>query len=213
MNTERLECKNIWHDLSRTLASELISRSVYPWDVIPHIKEFILSVGQTLPADGYDEVSDGIWIAKNAVISRLAEICAPCIIGAGTELRVGAYLRGGTLIGEGCVIGNSTELKNCILFDEVRVPHFNYVGDSVLGFHSHLGAGAVISNVRGDRSAVTVKVGEEKLPTGLSKFGAALGDFAEIGCGCVLNPGTIVPSGAVVHPLTSVSGLLSLKRK
>lgn len=213
MNETALECRNIWEDLSHTQAAGLISSSVYPWDVIPKIKDFIISLGKTLPTDRYDEVSCGIWIEKSAVIPRSAEIASPCIIGAGTELRAGAFLRGGTLVGSNCVVGNSTELKNCILFDDVRVPHFNYVGDSILGFQAHLGAGAVISNVRGDRAAVTVKVGEEKLPTGLMKFGAAIGDRAEIGCGCVLNPGTVIPAGTVVHPLTSVSGLLSLKRK
>ena len=169
-------------------------------------KALILALGATLPTETYEEVSAGVWIAKSAVIATTASISAPAIIGEDTELRQGAFIRGSVLIGQGCVVGNSVELKNCILFDGVQVPHYNYVGDSILGYRSHMGAGAITSNVKSDKSPISVRVGSDALPTGRKKFGALLGDYVEVGCNSVLNPGTVIGSHSNVYPLSSVRG-------
>ena len=189
-----------------SLAYSWLCGFVYPWESLPHVSDFILKLGQDLPTDSYCRIGEHVWIAKNAKISSSAEIKGPCIICDGAELRQGAFLRGGILIGSGAVVGNSTELKNCILFDGVQVPHYNYVGDSILGYRAHMGAGAITSNVKGDRSPVTVRSGEKKIDTQLSKFGAMLGDYAEIGCNSVLNPGTVIGRHSNVYPLSMVRG-------
>lgn len=178
----------------------------YPWEALAGLKKAILDIGKTLDTSEYDTRGDGIWVSRQAKVADTAAIHGPCIIEAGAEVRHGAFIRGGVLVGRGAVVGNSCELKNCILFDEVQVPHFNYVGDSILGTRAHLGAGAITSNVKGDRSAVVIRAGDVILPTGLRKLGAMLGDGAEVGCNAVLNPGTIVGAGARVYPLVSVRG-------
>ena len=189
-----------------SLAEKQIFECEYPWQVLPRIKEIILEIGRTLPADRYDNPSEGVWIAKSAKVSPSASISGPCIIGGDTEIRQCAFIRGSALIGDGCVIGNSTELKNCIIFDCCQVPHFNYVGDSILGYKSHMGAGSITSNVKSDKTLVCVRAGEERIETGLKKFGAMLGDFVEVGCNSVLNPGTVIGSHSNVYPLSSVRG-------
>lgn len=189
-----------------SLAEKQIFECEYPWQVLPRIKEIILEIGKTLPADRYDSPCEGVWIAKSAKISPNASISGPCIIGEDTEVRQCAFIRGAALVGDGCVIGNSTELKNCIISDGCQVPHFNYVGDSILGYKSHMGAGSVTSNVKSDKTLVSVRVGDEKIETGLKKFGAMLGDFVEVGCNSVLNPGTVIGPHSNVYPLSSVRG-------
>lgn len=193
-------------DLSHTLAAPLLHECDEPWLALPRLKEFILSLGEMLDTEIYRQLSAGIWAAKNAVIAPTAVITAPAIIGEDTEVRHCAYLRGATLIGNNCVVGNSCELKNCILFDYVQVPHFNYVGDSILGHRSHMGAGAVTSNVKSDRTSVALRQGNGKIETGMKKLGALVGDYVEIGCNSVLNPGTVVGRRSRVYPLTSVRG-------
>ena len=195
------------YDMSHTLAGAYLSGFEYPWQALKGIKELILALGPTLGED-YTEVSPTVWVHKTAAVAPTAFLGAPCIIGAGTEVRHCAFIRGCALVGEGCVVGNSVELKNAILFDNVQVPHFNYVGDSILGYKSHMGAGSVTSNVKSDKTLVVVKNGEEQVPTGLKKFGAMLGDHAEIGCGSVLNPGTVVGKNARVYPLSMVRGFV-----
>lgn len=194
-------------DLTHTLASPLFEGKRYPYEVLGEIGDYIRTLGPALPEDEYDEVSEGVWIAKDAVIYPNNYIAAPCVIGHRTEVRPGAFLRGNTLVGDDCVVGNSTELKNAILFDNVQVPHYNYVGDSVLGFGAHMGAGSITSNVKADKSDVIIKDGEgHTLGTGRMKVGAVLGDWAEIGCGAVLNPGTVIGRHTNVYPLSSVRG-------
>lgn len=192
-------------DLSHTLAGGYLSSFEYPWQALGGLKEFILKLGTTLPSE-YREVSPGIWVHTDAKIAPTAYIGAPAIIGSGTEVRHCAFIRGSALVGEGCVVGNSAELKNVILFDGVQVPHYNYVGDSILGYRAHMGAGSITSNVKADRTPVRVKCGDSGVETGLKKFGAILGDFAEIGCNCVLNPGTVIGRNTSVYPLTSARG-------
>ena len=194
------------YDLSHTLASELLRDCEYPWLALPRIKGFILSLGATLPQDRYEHPAEDIWIAKSARIAPSATLCGPLIVGEDTEIRTGAYIRGSVLIGCGCVVGNSCELKNAILFDNVQVPHFNYIGDSILGYRSHTGAGAVTSNVKSDKTLVTVRTEDGRMETGFKKFGAMLGDFVEVGCNSVLNPGTIVGRNTNIYPLSSVRG-------
>ena len=191
-------------DLSHTLAAPLFESCDEPWGALPKLKEFILSLCETLDTEVYHQLSPNVWVAKTATIAPTAVITAPAIIGENTEIRHCAYLRGATLIGNDCVVGNSCELKNCILFDAVQVPHFNYVGDSILGYRSHMGAGAVTSNVKSDKTPVTVATAEEKVATGLKKMGAILGDFVEVGCNTVLNPGTVIGKHTNVYPLSSV---------
>ena len=194
------------YDLSKTLAADLLSRFEYPWEALKEIKDYVLSLGSTLSPEEYDNPSVGVWIAKSATVAPSATVNGPCIIGKNTEVRTGAYIRGSVIVGEGCVVGNSCELKNSILFDCVQVPHFNYVGDSILGYRSHTGAGAITSNVKSDKSLVTVETDEGKLPTGLKKFGAMIGDFVEVGCNSVLNPGTVIGRNSNIYPLSSVRG-------
>lgn len=197
------------YDTSHSLAKPLLDGCEYPWEALPKIKEFIIDLGKTLSADEYDNPEENVWIAKSAVVAKSATVCGPCIIGKNTELRTGAFIRGAVIVGDGCVVGNSCELKNAILFDCVQVPHFNYVGDSILGFRSHTGAGAITSNVKSDKSLVCVK-GENgvSITTGLKKFGAMIGDCVEVGCNSVLNPGTVIGKNTNVYPLSSVRGSL-----
>lgn len=199
-------------DTSHTLAAPLFEGCEFPWEVLPKIKEFIKELGATLSPDEYDSPEEGVYIAKSAKVAPSAFIAPPCIIGPDAEIRHCAFIRGSAIIGAGAVIGNSTELKNCIIFDGAQVPHYNYVGDSVLGYKAHMGAGAVTSNVKADKTNVTVKVGGERLETGLRKFGAILGDFAEIGCGVVLNPGSVIGRCTNVYPQCVIRGYVPENR-
>ena len=192
-------------DLSHTRAGEMLASVAYPWEALQRIRETVLEIGEGLDPERYDHPEREVWIAKSATVYPTATILGPCVIGEETEVRPGAFLRGSILVGDGAVVGNSTELKNCILFDGVQVPHYNYVGDSILGYMAHMGAGAVTSNVKGDKKNVVVH-GETDYETGCKKFGAMLGDYAEIGCGSVLNPGTIIGRDTQVYPLSSVRG-------
>ncbi len=203
---EQLTVSALWSELDHTLAAPLLRSATYPWEILKRIKDFILELGATLPADEYDQVSEGVWVAKDATVAPTAYLGAPCIIGHGTEVRHCAYIRGSALVGDGCVVGNSVELKNCILFDGVQTPHYNYVGDSVLGYRSHMGAGSITSNVKSDKTNVTVSVGGDKVETGCRKMGAMLGDFVEVGCNSVLNPGTVIGAHSNVYPTSSVRG-------
>lgn len=198
-------------DLSQTQAESLLMRFQYPWEALPHIKEFILALGPNLPKDEYEEIKENVWVAKSAVVYPSAYLNGPIIIGANTEVRHGAFLRGSALVGENAVVGNSTELKNVILFNNVQVPHYNYVGDSILGYRSHMGAGSITSNVKSDKTLVTVNCQGEKIATGLKKFGAILGDCVEVGCNSVLNPGSVVCPGSNVYPLSMVRGVVPPK--
>lgn len=202
-----LEIKDLW-DLSATLAGPYLSNFKYGWEALPGIAELIRELGRQLPADEYINTAQDVWIAKTAHVMPSAYISGPCIIGPGTEVRHSAFIRGSALVGANCVVGNSTELKNVILFDHVEVPHFNYVGDSILGTYSHLGAGAITSNVKGDRQAVTIRTEDTNISSGLKKFGALLGDHVEIGSQSVLNPGTIVGPRSRVYPLTLLRGVI-----
>ena len=195
------------YSLEHTLASDYLSSFEYPWQALAGIKEFIIELGKTLD-DSYQEVSENVWIHKSAHVFESAYIGAPCIIGPETEIRHGAFIRGSALVGANCVVGNSVELKNVILFDNVQVPHYNYVGDSVLGFKSHMGAGSITSNVKSDKTLVVIKSGEGKIETGLKKMGAILGDCVEVGCGSILNPGSIIGANSNVYPLSSVRGVI-----
>ena len=193
------------YDLNHTLAGNYLAGFEYPWQALGGIKNLILELGPTLGAD-YAETAPAVWVHKTATVAPTAYLGAPCIIGANTEVRHCAFIRGSALVGENCVVGNSVELKNVILFDNVQVPHYNYVGDSILGYKSHMGAGAVTSNVKSDKSLVVVKNGEENIETGLKKFGAMLGDFVEVGCNSVLNPGTVIGRHSNVYPTSCVRG-------
>lgn len=193
-------------DLKKTMAAELFEGKTYPWEVLPEIKDFILKLGKTLDPDEYEYREGDIWIAKSAKIAPTACINGPAIIGKDTEVRHCAFIRGNAIVGEDCVVGNSTELKNVVLFNCVQVPHYNYVGDAVLGYKSHMGAGSICSNVKSDKQLVVVKDGEEKIETGLKKFGAMLGDHVEVGCGSVLNPGTVIGRNSNIYPLSPVRG-------
>ncbi len=197
-------------DLSHSVAGKYLEKTVYPFEILPSIKNIILEVGATLDPEKFNKVGQDVWIAKDAVVAPTANINGPCIIGSKTEVRHCAFIRGNALIGEGCVVGNSTELKNVILFDSVQVPHYNYIGDSVLGFKSHMGAGSITSNVKSDKTLVVIK-SDEKIETNLKKVGAFLGDFVEVGCGSILNPGTIIGRESSVYPLSSVRGCVPEK--
>ena len=205
-----LKTKDLY-DLSHTKAAPLLENTEYPWEALAKIKEYILEIGPQLPKDEYDEVSENVWIAKDAVIYPNNYIGSPCIIGHKTEVRPGAFVRGSALVGDNCVVGNSTELKNVILFDNVQVPHYNYVGDSILGYKSHMGAGSITSNVKSDKLLVVVKYGEEKIETGLKKIGAMLGDRVEVGCNSVLNPGTVIGRDSNIYPTSCVRGTVPEK--
>lgn len=193
-------------DLSHTLAGDYLAQFQYPWEALDGIKELILRLGPALDPAEYEERSPHVWVHKTASVAPTAFLGAPCVIGPETEVRHCAFIRGSALVGAGCVVGNSTELKNVILFDNVQVPHYNYVGDSILGYKSHMGAGSITSNVKSDKALVTVHFGEGDMETGLKKLGAILGDGVEVGCGTVLNPGTVVGPGSRVYPLSSVRG-------
>lgn len=195
------------YDLSHTAAGEYLSNFTYPWEALSGIKQFIVSLGQTL-GDDYKEVAPQVWVHKTAAVAPTAYLGAPCIIGANTEVRHCAFVRGSALVGENCVVGNSVELKNVILFDNVQVPHYNYVGDSILGYKSHMGAGSLTSNVKSDKTLVVVKDKDEQIPTGLKKFGAMLGDFVEVGCNSVLNPGTVIGPHTNIYPTSCVRGVV-----
>ena len=192
------------YDLTQTIAAKIFEGKTYPWEVLPLIKDFILELGETLDPAEYEKRGENIWIAKDASIAPTASINGPCIIGKGAEIRQCAFIRGNAIVGEGAVVGNSTELKNVILFNKVQVPHYNYVGDSVLGYKAHMGAGSITSNVKSDKKLVVVKDGAERIETGLKKFGAMLGDEVEVGCGSVLNPGTVIGRHSNIYPLSSV---------
>ena len=194
------------YDLSHTQAAPLLEGVEYPWQALPGISDFILSLGKTLSPEEYDHPAENVWIAKSARVAPTASITGPCIIGPETEVRHCAFIRGKALIGAGCVVGNSTELKNVILFYKVQVPHYNYVGDSILGFRAHMGAGSITSNVKSDKTPVVIRDGEERLPTGLKKVGGMLGDRAEIGCNTVMNPGTVIGRDSSVYPTSCVRG-------
>ena len=195
-------------DLSHTIAAPLFEGKEYPWEVLDGIKDFILALGPTLPKDEFEQVSEGIWIARDALIFPSAYIAGPCIIDHGAEVRHCAFIRGSAIVGKNCVVGNSVELKNVVLFDNVQTPHYNYVGDSVLGYKSHMGAGSVTSNVKSDKTLVTVKDGDSRIETGRKKFGAILGDFVEVGCNSVLNPGSVIGRRSNIYPTSSVRGLV-----
>ena len=194
-------------DLTHTKAAPFLSGFSYPWEALSGIQNFILELGSAL-GEGYTEISPQVWVHTTAKIAPTAYLGAPCIIGQNTEVRHGAFIRGSALVGDGCVVGNSVELKNVILFDGVQVPHYNYVGDSILGYKAHMGAGSITSNVKSDKTLVTVKNGGEDLPTGRKKVGAMLGDFVEVGCNSVLNPGTVIGRGSQVYPLSCVRGVI-----
>ncbi|MDD7770512.1 UDP-N-acetylglucosamine pyrophosphorylase [Suipraeoptans intestinalis] len=194
------------YDLEETLARPFLETVTYPWEALPGIGEFICRLGETLSAEEYERVKEDVWIARSAKVAPTASITGPAIIGKEAEIRHCAFIRGKVLVGEGAVVGNSTELKNVILFNRVQVPHYNYVGDSILGYRAHMGAGSITSNVKSDKSLVVVKNGEEQMETGLKKFGAMLGDNVEVGCGTVLNPGSVVGKGTNIYPLSSVRG-------
>ena len=194
------------YDLRHTLAADYLQQFDYPWQALSGIKELILQLGPRLGAD-FTEVSDQVWVHKTAQVAPTAYLGAPCIIGADTEVRHCAFIRGAALVGDGCVVGNSVELKNVILFDKVQVPHYNYVGDSILGYKAHMGAGSITSNVKSDHSLVVIH-GEENIPTGIKKVGAMLGDFVEVGCNSVLNPGTVIGRNSSIYPLSCVRGVV-----
>lgn len=202
---EKLMIKNLF-DLDKTIAKDLFEGAVYPWEVLPKIKDFIVKLGNTLDPEIYEKRGEDIWVAKSAKVAPSAYLGGPLIICENAEIRHCAFIRGSAIVGAGAVVGNSTELKNAVLFDGVQVPHYNYVGDSILGYKAHTGAGAITSNLKSDKKLVTVMCDGEKVETGVKKFGAMLGDFADIGCNSVLNPGTVVGRGTRVYPLSMVRG-------
>lgn len=195
------------YSLEHSLAGDYLSQYEYPWQALSGIKEFIVSLGKTLDSS-YEEVKENVWVHKSANVFESAYIGAPCIIGPETEVRHGAFIRGSALVGANCVVGNSVELKNVILFDNVQVPHYNYVGDSILGYKSHMGAGSITSNVKSDKKLVVIKSDSEQIETGLKKIGAMLGDYVEVGCNSVLNPGTIIGKCSNVYPTSCVRGVI-----
>ena len=206
------ECKiSNLYDLEQTIAKELLESVIYPWEALSKIEEFIIKLGNTLDLSKYDKVEEDIWIAKTAKVAPTAYIKGPAIIGENAEIRHCAFIRGKAIVGEGAVVGNSTELKNVILFNKVQVPHYNYVGDSILGYKAHMGAGSITSNVKSDKKLVIVKNGNEQIETGLKKFGAMLGDEVEVGCGSILNPGSVIGKNSNIYPLSSVRGVVPEK--
>lgn len=192
------------YNLDETIAKDLFEGATYPWEVLPKISAFILQLGSTLFEEEYEKIGEDVWIARSATVAPTAYIHGPAIIGKNAEVRHCAFIRGNAIVGEGAVVGNSTELKNVVLFNKVQVPHYNYVGDSILGYKAHMGAGSITSNVKSDKKLVVVKDGRERIETGLKKFGAMLGDEVEVGCGSVLNPGTVVGRHSSIYPLSSV---------
>ena len=200
---ERLTIKRLF-DLNETIAADLMEKYIYPWEVLPEIGDYILKLGESLPEDLFEKRTDNVWVAKSATIAPTAYISGPAIIDEDAQIGHCAYVRYNAIVGKRAVVGNSTELKNVILFNEAQVPHYNYVGDSILGYKAHMGAGAVTSNLKSDKSLVTVKMDNARVQTGLKKFGAAIGDEVEVGCGSVLNPGTIIGKSSNIYPLSSV---------
>ena len=196
------------YDLDHTLAKDYLSQFTYPWEALKGIKDFILELGPTLDAGEYEEISENVWVHKTARVFPSAYLGSPCIIGPGTEVRHCAFIRGSALVGADCVVGNSVELKNVILFDHVQTPHYNYVGDSILGYYSHMGAGSITSNVKSDKKLVVVHNGTEDIETGIKKFGAMLGDHVEVGCNSVCNPGTVVGRNSNIYPTSCVRGVV-----
>lgn len=199
---------NQMFDLNQTIAAKLFENVEYAWEVLPKIKDFILELGKSLPKEEYEEVSEHVWIAKSATVAPTASITGPVIIDKNAEIRHCAFIRGNAIVGEGAVVGNSTELKNVVIFNTVQVPHYNYVGDSVLGYKAHFGAGAITSNIKSDRTNVSILYRGEKLETGLRKIGAIVGDSVEIGCNSVLNPGTVIGKHSNIYPLSMVRGFV-----
>lgn len=195
------------YDLDHTLAKNYLAQFEYPWEALKGIKEFIIELGKTLPEE-YEQREENVWVHKTAKVFPSAYLGAPCIIGPNTEVRHCAFIRGSALVGADCVVGNSVELKNVILFDHVQVPHYNYVGDSILGYYSHMGAGSITSNVKSDKTLVKVHAGDEDIETGLKKFGAMLGDHVEVGCNSVLNPGTVIGRNSNIYPTSCVRGFV-----
>lgn len=195
-------------DLTKTIAAPLFEGKTYPWEVLADISDFIIKLGSTLPEEEYEKRGENVWIAKDAKVFPSAYIGGPCIIDHGAEVRHCAFIRGSAIVGKNAVVGNSTELKNSVLFDNVQTPHYNYVGDSVLGYKSHMGAGSITSNVKSDKTLVVIKSAEESIETGRKKVGAILGDFVEVGCNSVLNPGTVLGRGASVYPTSCVRGVV-----
>ena len=208
MNNETVKQVTIkeLYDLTETAAKPLLESVTYPWEALPKIKDFIIELGNSLDPEEYEKRGENIWIHKSATVFDSAYIAGPCIIGKDTEVRQCAFIRGSALVGDNCVVGNSTELKNVIIFNNVQVPHYNYVGDSILGFHSHMGAGSITSNVKSDKTLVHVKGADFDIATGMKKFGAMLGDYEEVGCNSVLNPGTVIGSHSNIYPLSRVRG-------
>ena len=204
---EQFTISNLYN-LEETIAAEFFEGAVYPWELLPKISGFIVTLGEKLPADKYTQVKEQVWIANSAKVAPTASINGPAIIDEEAEIRHCAFIRGNAIVGKGAVVGNSTELKNVILFNKVQVPHYNYVGDSILGFKSHMGAGSITSNVKSDKTLVVVKSGEERIETGLKKFGAMLGDHVEVGCNSVLNPGTVIGRNSNVYPVSCVRGCI-----
>ncbi len=204
---EECKIKNLYN-LNETIAKELLEKSTYPWEVLPEIEKYILEIGKNLDEEEYDKVGENVWIAKNAKVAPTAYINGPTIIGKNAEIRHCAFIRGNAIVGENAVVGNSTELKNVILFNNVQVPHYNYVGDSILGYKSHMGAGSITSNVKSDKKLVIIKNGKEKIETNRKKVGAMIGDGVEVGCGSILNPGTVVGRNSNIYPLSSVRGVI-----
>ncbi len=207
-NQRIITTHTLFADLNRTMAAPLLEKSLYPWEILDSLRDFIAALGEDLDKTQYRCLGEGIYAAVDARIAPTASLAGPCIIGKGAEIRHGAYIRGGVLVGEGAVVGNSTELKNCVLFDGAQVPHFNYVGDSVLGYRVHFGAGAVTSNVKSDKSPVWVGEGTDRINSGRKKLGAMVGDLAEVGCNAVLNPGTVLGPRSRVYPAASVRGVV-----
>ena len=195
-------------DLSHTMAAEYLAQFEYPWEALAGIKDLILELGETLPAGEYEQTAPQVWVHRTAKVAPTAYLGAPCIIGPETEVRHCAFVRGSALVGANCVVGNSVELKNVILFDHVQTPHYNYVGDSILGYYSHMGAGSITSNVKSDKKLVVVHNGTENIETGVKKFGAMLGDYVEVGCNAVCNPGTVIGRHSNIYPTSCVRGVV-----
>ena len=211
MKNEKLFAKNLF-DYSKSIARPLLETVEYPWEALPKIKDFIIELGKTLDPEIYEQRGENIWVAKSATVYPSAYLGGPLIICEDAEVRHCAFIRGSAIVGKGAVVGNSTELKNSILFDGVQVPHYNYIGDSILGYKAHTGAGTITSNLKSDKSLVTVMVKDEKVDTGVKKFGAMLGDYVEVGCNSVLNPGSVVGRNTSIYPLSFVRGYVSANR-
>ena len=211
MKNEKLFAKNLF-DYSKSIARPLLETVEFPWEALPKIKDFIIELGKTLDPEIYEQRGENIWVAKSATVYPSAYLGGPLIICEDAEIRHCAFIRGSAIVGKGAVVGNSTELKNSILFDGVQVPHYNYIGDSILGYKAHTGAGTITSNLKSDKSLVTVMVKDEKVDTGVKKFGAMLGDYVEVGCNSVLNPGSVIGRNTSIYPLSFVRGYVSANR-